>query len=85
MIGEWWADNGADVVGWRRAIHQLPELSRQEVKTTEMVMALLIEAGLTPKRLPLGTGVVCDLGPDTGQRIALRADMDALPLSLIHI
>lgn len=81
VIGEWWADNGADVVGWRRAIHQLPELSRQEVKTTEMVMALLIEAGLTPKRLPLGTGVVCDLGPDTGQRIALRADMDALPIT----
>ncbi|MGV9710507.1 amidohydrolase [Gordonia sp. NPDC003424] len=81
IIGDWWAAHGKDVVRWRRHIHAHPELSRQEVNTTEMVMAQLTAVGLTPRRLPLGTGVVCDLGPDDGPRIALRADMDALPIA----
>ncbi|MFW0796060.1 amidohydrolase [Gordonia sp. CPCC 205515] len=80
-IGSWWAAHGQDVVRWRRHIHANPELSRQEVNTTELVMAELTAFGLAPRRLPLGTGVVCDLGPDDGPRIALRADMDALPIT----
>ncbi|AZG44878.1 amidohydrolase [Gordonia insulae] len=81
VIGAWWAAHGSDVVGWRRRIHALPELSRQEVNTTELVMAELTAAGLTPRRLPLGTGVVCDIGSGDQPRIALRADMDALPIT----
>lgn len=81
LIGAWWAARGPDVVRWRRHIHAQPELSRQEVNTTELVMAELTAAGLQPRRLPLGTGVVCDFGPDDGPRIALRADMDALPIT----
>ncbi|MGK2320223.1 amidohydrolase [Gordonia rhizosphera] len=81
IIDTWWASHGSEVVGWRRKIHAHPELSRQEVNTTELVMAQLTEAGLYPRRLPLGTGVVCDLGPTGRPRIALRADMDALPIT----
>ncbi|MFW0784327.1 amidohydrolase [Gordonia sp. CPCC 206044] len=81
VIGAWWESHGADVVRWRRHLHAQPELSRQEVNTTELVMAQLSASGLHPRRLPMGTGVVCDLGPTDGPRIALRADMDALPIT----
>ncbi|MDL9945934.1 amidohydrolase [Gordonia sp. ABSL11-1] len=81
VIGAWWAANAQDVVRWRRQIHAQPELSRQEVNTTELVMVELTAAGLEPRRLPLGTGVVCDIGPGDKPRIALRADMDALPIA----
>ena len=80
-IDAWLAEHGGDLIAWRRQIHAHPELSRQEVRTTELVMSELTAAGLTPRRLPLGTGVVCDLGPAGEPRIALRADMDALPVT----
>ena len=80
-IDAWLAEHGGDLIAWRRQIHAHPELSRQEVRTTELVMSELTAAGLSPRRLPLGTGVVCDLGPAGEPRIALRADMDALPVT----
>ncbi|GAA3687254.1 M20 family metallopeptidase [Gordonia hankookensis] len=81
LIGAWWAAHGQDVVAWRRHIHAQPELSRQEINTTDLVIAELTAAGLQPRRLPLGTGVVCDLGRADQPRVALRADMDALPIT----
>lgn len=81
VIDRWASTHGGDVIGWRRSIHAHPELSRQEVVTTELVMSALADLGLSPRRLPMGTGVVCDLGPADGLRIALRADMDALPVT----
>lgn len=76
-----WIDaHGADLVAWRRRIHAHPELARQEFATTAFVVETLRTAGLSPTVLPGGTGVVCDIGP-AGPRIALRADMDALPLT----
>ncbi|MEO9328265.1 amidohydrolase [Gordonia aurantiaca] len=80
-IDEWLAAHWDELVGWRRDIHAHPELSRQEIRTTELVMRELTAAGLRPRRLPLGTGVVCDLGPEGEPRIGLRADMDALPVT----
>ena len=77
----WLADHYDDVVTWRRHIHAHPELGRQEFATTEFVAAHLADAGLNPKVLPGGTGLICDFGPDDGPRIALRADMDALPMT----
>jgi len=41
----------------------------------------LAGAGLNPKVLPGGTGLICDVGPEHQPRIALRADMDALPMA----
>jgi amidohydrolase len=77
----WLAAHGADLVAWRRHIHTHPELGRQEFATTEFVANLLADAGLNPKVLPGGTGLTCDFGPDDGPRVALRADMDALPMA----
>jgi len=78
-LDEWMAANTADVIAWRRHIHANPELSRQEYLTTDLLASVLRSVGLQPKVLPAGTGLICDIG--TGQRcVALRADIDALPL-----
>ncbi|AYM43305.1 M20 family metallopeptidase [Mycobacteroides chelonae] len=76
----WLAENSETLIRWRRHIHAHPELARQEHATTEYVAARLAEAGLNPKVLPSGTGITCDFGPEDGPRVALRADMDALPM-----
>ena len=75
----WLAAHTDDVVAWRRSLHAVPELGRGEHRTTALVARQLLAAGLEPRTLPGGTGLVCDLG--FGERcVALRADLDALPL-----
>ena len=73
-----------ELVAIRRDIHAHPELGRTEVRTTGLVADRLRVAGLDPHLLP-ASGLVCDIGPGptlTGrQRIALRADLDALPVA----
>ncbi len=79
-LDAWLRDNADAVVGWRRHIHTYPEPHRHEHATTEYIVNLLRGAGLAPKVLPVGTGVICDVGK--GSRcVALRADIDALRLS----
>jgi amidohydrolase len=77
----WLAAHFDDLVAWRRHIHSHPELGRQEFATTQFVASHLADAGLNPKVLAGGTGLICDFGPEQGPRIALRADMDALPMA----
>ena len=62
----------------RRDLHTHPELGHHEVRTTGLIADRLSGAGLSPRLLP-GTGVICDVG-SSGPLIALRADLDALPL-----
>jgi amidohydrolase len=72
----------AKVVDWRRHIHQNPELSNREFKTAEYVAAHLRTLGLEVKTGVAKTGVVAILkGAKPGPVIALRADMDALPVT----
>ena len=80
FLDAWLAEHADDLVRWRRHMHANPELGHNEYATTEFVASRLTEAGLSPKSLPGGTGLTCDLGPDSGPRVALRADMDALPM-----
>ncbi len=77
----WLAAHQTDLVEWRRHLHRYPELGRQEFATTQFVADRLADAGLNPKVLPAGTGLTCDLGPEGRPRIALRADIDALPMA----
>jgi amidohydrolase len=77
----WLAAHYDDLIGWRRHLHRYPELGRQEYATTQFVAERLADVGLNPKVLPGGTGLTCDFGPDQEPRIALRADMDALPMA----
>ncbi len=68
------------IIEWRRQIHANPELSFQEHETADLVEEVLSDLGLKPIRLT-PTSVIADLkGEGLGKTLALRADMDALPL-----
>lgn len=70
------------VVAWRRDIHQHPELGAQEVRTAGIVAAHLRELGFEVRTGIAATGVSGVLkGGRPGPKIALRADMDALPVT----
>lgn len=80
----WLAANARRVLAWRRHLHAYPELSRTERATTEFLADQLGHAGLSPRLLPSGTGLICDIGAEAHQpvpTVALRADIDALPLT----
>jgi amidohydrolase len=64
----------------RRQIHQQPELGYQEYKTAAMVCSELDELGIPYKSGIAKTGIVATLSKGIGPCIALRADMDALPI-----
>lgn len=72
----------AKVIGWRRDFHQHPELSNREVRTSGVVAGHLRTLGLAVQTGVAHTGVVglLDSGKP-GPVIALRADMDALPVA----
>ncbi|MEU3420389.1 amidohydrolase [Streptomyces murinus] len=75
----------AELVAFRRDLHMHPELGNQEFRTTAAIKERLEKAGLHPRVLATGTGLVCDIGVKEGGRpdvpvLALRADIDALPI-----
>lgn len=76
-VDEWLGNHLDTVIGWRRHIHSHPELSNEERDTTDFICGVLAEHGLEAVRFP-GTGAYVDIGPDTGERLAFRADIDAL-------
>lgn len=78
-LTRWLDENEEDVIQWRRHLHAHPELGNVEYATTEFVRSILESAGLAPRVLSSGTGVVCDIG-SSGPIVALRADLDALPI-----
>ncbi len=70
------------VIAWRRDIHQHPELSNREVRTARLVAEHLTSLGLEVKTGVARTGVVGLLrGGRPGPVVALRADLDALPVT----
>ncbi|MCD9031898.1 amidohydrolase [Luteimonas sp. Y-2-2-4F] len=72
----------AKVVEWRRDIHRHPELGNRETRTAAKVAEHLRGLGLEPRTGIAHTGVTAVLkGGRPGPRIALRADMDALPVT----
>lgn len=74
-------DPTVDVVAIRRELHAHPELGYAEKRTTQLIVDTLQDAGLDPKVLPAGTGAMCEIGTGGGPTIALRADIDALPIA----
>ncbi len=76
------AEIEAKVVLWRRDFHRHPELSNREVRTARKVAEHLEALGLEVRTEVAHTGVVGLLrGGEEGPVIALRADMDALPVT----
>jgi amidohydrolase len=73
-----------ELVAFRRDLHAHPELGYHEHRTTRMVAGRLTAAGLRPAILPKGTGLIVDIGAagdGAGPVVALRADLDALPVT----
>jgi len=69
-----------NIIDWRRDFHQYPELGFDEHRTSKIIGEALKEMGLAPKMNVGKTGVIADLTFGDGPTIALRADMDALPM-----
>jgi len=77
-------EHEADLVDFRRDLHAHPETGYHEYRTTRRVALRLEAAGLKPAILPKGTGLTVDIGDDlagSAPVVALRADIDALPIS----
>ncbi|AIQ74503.1 MULTISPECIES: amidohydrolase [Paenibacillus] len=70
-----------ELIGIRRHLHRHPELSNEEYGTTEYIISLLERAGVRIVEYGLSTGVIAEIGgKKPGLVIALRADIDALPI-----
>ncbi|HRW75744.1 MAG TPA: hypothetical protein P5563_07550, partial [Saprospiraceae bacterium] len=70
-----------EVIGFRRHMHMYPELSFQEEKTGQFIASLLTRWGIPHTTGWGGHGVVATLsGSGPGPTVALRADIDALPI-----
>ena len=68
------------IVQIRRQLHRFPELMYEEVKTSELVRRTLDELKVAYQHPIAETGVLATLGTGNGPCVALRADMDALPI-----
>jgi amidohydrolase len=78
-VDDWVSAHTSQLIATRRHLHAHPELAFAEFETTSYLEQRLRDLGLKPRRLPTGTGLVCDVG--SGDPIVvLRADIDALPL-----
>ena len=82
-LSEFMAAREDELIAFRRDLHAHPELGYHEHRTTSRVALRLAAAGLRPVTLPKGTGLIVDVGNQAadGPLIALRADLDALPVS----
>lgn len=73
-----------EIVAFRRDLHAHPELGGHETRTTRMIAARLSAAGITWSRIASGTGLIAEVAGRGAAKgapvIALRADIDALPL-----
>jgi len=70
---------GPDLVALRRDLHAHPELAWQEQRTTTVVAERLEKAGVEVRLLPK-SGLIAEVGAHEGPLVALRADLDALPV-----
>lgn len=78
------ADLEPELIDFRRDLHAHPELGFAEHRTSTKIIERLTAAGLAPRKLSSGTGVVCDIVPAGAEgrpMIGLRADIDALPIA----
>jgi amidohydrolase len=82
-LAQFMAAREDELIAFRRDLHAHPETGYREYRTTARVLRRLELAGLRPVTLPKGTGLVVDVGDPSvgGPVVALRADLDALPMS----
>lgn len=69
------------ITKWRHEFHQYPELSNQEFNTTQKIERILQDWEIDVLKTDLNTGVVAQIvGNHSGNKVTLRADIDALPV-----
>jgi amidohydrolase len=86
LVGEldlFLAGHEAELIEFRRDLHAHPEIGYSEHRTTRRIALRLEAAGLRPSILPKGTGLIVDIGAGAPDEpvVALRADIDALPIT----
>ncbi|MBY0010779.1 amidohydrolase [Paenibacillus typhae] len=69
-----------ELIGVRRNLHREPELSYEEFRTTEKLRAWLTDAHIHILDLLLATGLIAEIGQGDGPIVAIRCDIDALPI-----
>ena len=76
------AGHESELIEFRRDLHAHPEIGYSEHRTTHRIASRLERAGLRPWTLPRGTGIIADVGGGADEEpvVALRADIDALPI-----
>ncbi|KGF22444.1 amidohydrolase [Corynebacterium tuscaniense] len=77
QIDSWFTAHRDEIIGWRRHLHANPEVSHHEVETTAFIAQTLRDHGLEPHLFP-ETGLYVDIGPEDNEKLAFRADIDAL-------
>ena len=82
-LGVFLSGHEAELIEFRRDLHAHPEIGYHEHRTTQRVALRLAAAGLRPSIMPKGTGLTVDIGGSLSEEpvVALRADLDALPIS----
>lgn len=70
-----------ELVSLRREFHKIPELCYNEVKTADKIEEILKSYGITTVKRVFHTGVVCVIGDEGKECVALRMDTDALPVT----
>ncbi len=70
-----------DIIATRRQLHRFPELGYREEKTSRLVCDRLRQLGISSRTGVARTGVVAEIAKGAGKTVALRADMDALPIT----
>ena len=71
----------SELLRWRRHLHSHPELSWAEVETTQYIIDELAKMGIKTIERPLKMGLMASIENGKGRTIALRADIDALPIA----
>ena len=80
-LDEFLAGHEQELIAFRRDLHAHPETAHAERRTTAKVAQRLAAAGLRPRLMSSGTGLWADVGTGEGPMVALRADLDALPIA----
>ena len=79
-LGEFLRAREDELIAFRRDLHAHPEIAHAERRTTAKVADRLAAAGLRSRIMSSGTGLWADVGAGEGPFVALRADLDALPI-----
>ena len=79
-LDEFLSGHTQELIAFRRDLHAHPEVAHTERRSTAKVAQRLMAAGLRPRLMSAGTGMWADIGTGDGPMVALRADLDALPI-----